>query len=233
MDYGDIEKHAFRTFVAFSSLIFTAIFLFMNFSSTLYRVTEVIYDKNESLNFNSLEKLKGQSIWLIDDSSFKEFYENNPKVESIFIQKDLPNRIIFKVTISEKIAHIQDMRHSPPKSSTLYKSLLLETDSSSGELMKILIKNGPVDEGFYGEIVSFVMTLKKYPVNLANVELTFDGKDLILTHFNTNIVLGDPSDLGRKSTVVGFYLSDVTCEGEIRLVYSENASEIRAVTNCK
>ena len=63
--------------------------------------------------------------------------------------------------------------------------------------------------------------------------MEFDGTSILATHFNSKIDLGDPSDLARKASVVGYYLTEEACSGEIRLVYSEEGNKIRAVTNCK
>ena len=96
----------------------------------------------------------------------------------------------------------------------------------------MLIENGPVKDGFYEEIITFIMTLRKYSINLNNVELTYNGADLFVTHLDTEVSLGAPSDLSRKASVIGYYIAENPCSGEIRLIYNEDGSEIRAVTNC-
>ena len=74
--------------------------------------------------------------------------------------------------------------------------------------------------------------LKKYSINISNVDIEFDGTSIYATHFNSNFDLGDPSDLARKASVVGYYLTEEPCNGEIILFYSEEGNEIKAVTNC-
>ena len=88
-------------------------------------------------------------------------------------------------------------------------------------------------KGFFEEIVTLVMTLKKYPINLSNIQVDYDGESMKVAHFETNFFLGSPSDLGRKAAVLGYYVSEEPCVGDVRLVYSEDGKEIRAVTNCK
>ena len=233
MNYGDIERRTFRTFLIFSSIAIALVIVLMNIASNVYRVTNVNYDTNLDLNFSSLEMLKGSSIWLIDDSYLGSFYEHNPSVEKIVIEKQLPRTLIVKITISEKLAYIQDNRQSPPKTFILHKNLyVLEAKRNEG-LLALTIYNGPVVDGFFEEVITLVMTLKKYPVNLGNIAVSFDGVDVELVHFTSQFYLGSPYDLARKAAVLGYYLSEEPCEGEVRLVYNEDGSEISAVTNCK
>ena len=233
MNYGEIERQTFRTFLAFSTLLVTLILVFFNITSDLYRISDIDYDDKLELNMSSLESLMGTSIWLIDDTYFISFYEENPTVEKISIQKRLPNKLIVQIDISEEIAYIQDNRQSPPRMFVLHKNLYtLDSERKEG-LVTIKINNGPVRDGFLEEVISLVMTLKKYSPNLSNIEGLYDGESMKLTHFDTEFYLGSPSDLGRKASVVGYYISEQTCKGEVRLVYSDDGNEIRAVTNCQ
>ena len=233
MNYGEIEKQTFRTFLAFSGLLITVLLIFFNITSNFYRVSNITYINDTDLSNTSLESLKGTSIWLVDDTYFDSFYLANPSVEKISIIKELPNTLVIDVTISEKIAFIQDNRQSPTRTFILHKNLYIDDVESNTDLLSLKINNGPVREGFYEEIVTFVLTLKKYSINISNIDMEFDGTSILVSHFNSNIDLGDPSDLARKASVVGYYLTEETCSGEIRLVYSEEGNEIRAVTNCK
>ena len=205
----------------------------MNIASNVYRVTNVNYDTNLDLNFSSLEMLKGSSIWLIDDSYLGSFYEHNPSVEKIVINKKLPKTLLVRIDVSDKLAYIQDNRQSPPRTFILHKNLYNNEKGNSEGLLLLKINNGPIKEGFFEEVVTFVMTLKKYPINLANIQVNFDGEGIKVIHFKSEFDLGSPYDLGRKAAVVGYYISENPCVGEIRLVYSENGQEIRAVTNCQ
>ena len=232
MNYGEIERQTFRTFLAFSTLLVVLILVFFNITSELYRVSDINYDSNLELNMSSLESLKGTSIWLVDDTYFGSFYEENPSVERISIKKQLPDTLLVTIDISEKLAYIQDNRQSPPRTFILHKNLYTLDTRMNEDLTTIKINNGPVADGFLEEIVSLVMTLKKYSINLANVEAFYDGESMRLSHFDSEFYLGYPSDLGRKATVVGYYISEKICTGEISLVYSEDGKEIRAVTNC-
>ena len=233
MNYGEIEKQTFKTFLAFAALVTTIVLVFFNISSNFYRVSTITYINDTNLSKTSLESLKGTSIWLVDDTYFDSFYLSNPTVEKISITKELPNTLVVDVTISDKIAYIQDNRQSPPKTLILYKNLHIEDVKTNTGLFSLKINNGPVREGFYEEIVTFVLTLKKYSINMSNLKMEYDGTGLLAHHFDSKFDLGDPLDLARKASVVGYYLTEETCNGEIRLVYSEEGNEIRAVTKCK
>ena len=232
MNYGEIEKQTFKTFLAFAGLVITIVLLFFNITSNFYRVSNITYINDTDLSKTSLEKLMGTSIWLVDDTYFDSFYQANPSVEKISIIKELPNTLVIDVTVSDKLAYIQDNRQSPPRVFVLHKNLYIDDVETNTGLLSVKISNGPVREGFYEEVVTFVMTLNKYSINISNVDLEFDGTSIFATHFNSNFDLGDPSDLARKASVVGYYLTEEPCDGEIRLVYSEEGNEIRAVSNC-
>ena len=232
MNYGEIERQTFRTFLAFSTLLFTLILVFFNITSELYRISEIDYDNNLELNIDSLERLRGTSIWLVDDTYFGSFYEDNPTVERISIKKQLPDKLIVQIDISAKLAHIQDNRQSPPRMFVLHKNLYaLDSESKEG-LVTIKIINGPVKDGFLEEIVSLVMTLKKYSLNVSDIKGTYDGESVELNHFNTVFYLGPPSDLGRKASVVGYYISEEPCEGEVTIFYNEDIQKYSSINNC-
>tara|TARA_B100001996_G_scaffold361823_1_gene328867 strand:- start:1088 stop:1789 length:702 start_codon:yes stop_codon:yes gene_type:complete len=233
MNYGEIEKQTFRTFLVFTTFLVSLILVFFNIASKVYRVTNLIYDDNLNVNISSLDKLSGTSIWLVDNTNFEGFYEDNPSVERISIKRELPDTLLIQIDISEKLAYIEDKRQSPPRTFVLYKNLYTHDSQIKEGLLTIKINNGPVKEGFLEEVVSLVMTLKKYSLNLSNIEGIYDGESLRINHFDTSFYLGSPSDLGRKASVLGYYISEQSCVGEIRLVYSEDEKDIRAVTNCK
>ena len=232
MNYGEIERHTLKTFLAFSTVLFGLILVLSTVTSRFYRVSDVDYDYNPELNMSSLESLVGKSIWLVNDADFELFYEENPTVEVITKEVQLPDKLLFKIVISEKLAYIEDKRQSPPRTFLLYKNLYAPDSQNKEGLMTIKINNGPVRDGFLEELVSLVMTLKKYSLNLANIEATYDGESMRLTHFDMVFDLGLPSDLGRKGSVVGLYISEQTCTGEISIVYSGDGKEVKAVHTC-
>ena len=233
MNYGEVERQTFKTFLVFSALSLAGVLTFFNISSNLYRVSNIHYLQNIELNSSSLEKLKGTSIWLIDDTYFDQFYDDNPSVESVLITKKFPNTLTIDIEMSEKLAYIEDKRQSPPKTYILHKNMYSLETQGDHDVLFIKITNGPIVSGFHEELVTLVMTLKKYSLNMSNIEIVYDGQEMVVSHFNSKFYLGSASDLGRKAAVVGYYISESPCSGEIRLVYTETGDEIRAVTNCQ
>jgi len=232
MNYGEIERRTFRTFLGFSTLLLGLIVVFSIITSGFYRVSDIAYDYNPELNMNSIESLMGKSIWLVDDSNFENFYEENPTVERISHEKDLPRKLILEIVISEKLAYIEDNRQSPPRTFVLYKNLYTLNAPANEGILSLTINNGPVLDGFLEEVVTFVMTLKKYPINLYNIDMIYDGESIEVRNLNTVFFLGSPSDLGRKASVVGYYISEEPCEGEVRIFYSEDIQRYKGLTNC-
>ncbi len=234
MDYGQIERQTFKTYLAFSGLVL--FFLLSSFAyvfSFNYRISEITYNEDYDLDYSSLDKLIGSSIWLVSDQFSEEFYSDNPTVEKIVLVRKMPTTLDINITLSEELAFINDARQNPPQTFILYKNLYQKTTDNNKDLISVSILNGPVEKGFFEEIATFVLTLDKYPINLSNVLLTHDGKEIEVSHFNTVINLGSPIDLARKGTLVGYYLSEMSCDGEIRIVYTDDGANIKAVRNCK
>ena len=171
MNYGEIERQTFRTFLVFSGLLISALLFFFNITSNFYRVSNILYSNDSELNISSIETLYGTSIWLIDGNYFDTFYLDNPSVENIVIKKELPSTLVVDLIISEQIAYIEDNRQSPPKKFILHKNMYIKDVRGNNNLATININNGPVKDGFYEELITFVMTLKKYSVNLSNIDL--------------------------------------------------------------
>ena len=140
MNYGEIERQTFKTFLAFAGLLMTVVLIFFNIASTFYRVSSIIYVNDSDLSKSSLENIKGTSIWLVDDTYFDSFYLANPSVEKISIIKDLPSTLVVDVTISEKIAYIQDSRQSPPRTFILHKNLYIDDVNTDSDLLSLKIQ---------------------------------------------------------------------------------------------
>ncbi len=234
MDYGQLERQAFKTYLAFSGiLLFFILTSFAYVFSTTYRISDIQFNNEYKLDYNSLNKLLGSSIWLVSDQFSEEFYSDNPTVEKIVLARKMPNTLLIDIMLSEKLAFVNDSRQNPPQNFILYKNLYQKPVNENENLIKISITNGPVPEGFFEEVATFVLTIKKYPINIHNVLVTYDGKEVNVTHFDTSVSLGGPVDLARKGTLVGYYISEVPCDGEIRIVYTDDGNSIKAIRNCK
>ena len=234
MDYGQIERQTFKTYLAFSGLVlFLLLASFAYVFSSTYRISEITYSEQQNLDYSSINKLLGTSIWLVNNQFSDEFYTDNPTVEKLVLIRKMPSTLAIDITLSEEIAYINDARQNPPQSFILYKNLHQMASSSKLDLMAVSITNGPVPAGFFEEVATFVLTLKKYPISLSNVSLNYDGKEVTVTHFETLINLGGPIDLARKGTLAGYYISELPCEGEIRIVYTEDGASLKGIKNCE
>jgi hypothetical protein len=87
------------------------------------------------------------------------------------------------------------------------------------------ILNGPVGDGFNGEIISFFKTLDKYEYKNNLLKISYDGVNLNAAYDKTIYELGAALDLGRKASVLGKYLSENSCEGIVRFITSESTIE--------
>ena len=140
----NLEQRSFKTFSIFSFFSLLTLITFLSMFSSKYTVTDINYEKNIDLNYSSFGFVQGKSIWLIDESDFGQFYEDNLSVESLVISKQLPNLIFIDIVIHEKIIVISDLRDTNPKEVILYKNLHTELAESNNRLPRLTITNGPV-----------------------------------------------------------------------------------------
>ena len=149
MDYGKIERQTFKTYLAFSGLVlFFLIGSFGYVFSSNYRISEIQYNRELNLNYSSLNKFIGTSIWLVTDQFSDEFYKDNPTVEKVSLVRKMPSTLVIDITLSEQLGFITDARQNPPRSFILYKNLHQSSirKSNNLDLMSISITNGPVPE---------------------------------------------------------------------------------------
>ena len=227
-----VQKRTFKTFLNFSFLILLLILIFFTILSTKYRVTNYEINRIESssvvLNLGSLESIKGESIWLVNESDFEKAIKENNTIENIIFTKNLPNSLLIEIKEFESIAKIIDFRNSIPKNTILFKNQLeVENSSNDYQLPLVTITNGPVAGNFSGELVSFFVTLKKYNLNISDFSLVHNGSNLVGEFRGLSIYFGQPIDLGTKASVIGDFLSNKSCSGEIRFLTSEEI-----VSNC-
>jgi hypothetical protein len=89
----------------------------------------------------------------------------------------------------------------------------------------VQILNGPVGEGFNGEIISLFKTLEKYEYSKKDLTLEYDGKGLVAFYNKGTYELGDAIDLGKKGSVLGAYLKRDFCNGTVRFISSDSTVE--------
>ena len=214
MNYSDIERQTFKTFLAFSTLLLTFIVIFFNLSSTVYRVSNISYIENEDLDYSSIERLVGVSIWLVDYYYFQDFYDDNPTVDSLSITKELPDTLIANIILSDQIANIEDKRQVPSSISVLYKNLYLERGKNyyTGTILEVISSStnlgSLVGGGRYDQLT------EKFSVkDISGVGISFGLDRLYLALTDANLF---PNHFGRGVE----YLFLNFGKEEVRLAYS-------------
>ncbi len=215
-----VESKSFRTFTLFTFVVLITLALLVSIFSNKYRVSTINYDYELNLNYEGLKEIEKLSIWLVNDDNFEKFYLDNPNVESLEISKQLPNVINININLYQKIIVYTDFRDTSPEQRLLYKNLYTADATSEEDLAHLVITNGPIVEGFYSEIVSFILTVEKYEVDLSEVSMTFDGDVLAINYLDTIIDAGKAVDLSRKGTVVGYILEKGDCKGSVTILQS-------------
>jgi len=226
----DIEKTSLRTFLVFS--IFLLVFLLPSYLvfSSKYLIRNVEFFPNYTVDDSFLNTLYDQSIWIIDETSLQSLYDADPTIEKIELVKILPSKLEINLKLHKQVAEISDLRGSNPKFYVLFKNLYTsESIEASNNAVSVTIVNGPVDNGFNGEIVALFMTLNSFDaINTGSLKLTHSGTNIIGYYKNAEILFGSPIDLATKAASIGELLSSGACQGTIRFVTSNSF-----VTDCK
>ena len=225
----DIEKTSFRTFLVFSFFVLILLLPSYLVFSSKYIVRNIEFSPKYQVESSFLETLYGKSIWTLDETSLESLYSADPTIERIELNKILPSKLEIKLKLYEEIAEISDLRGSQPKIFVLYKNLYTtESIDVSKNLLSVTIVNGPVDNGFNGEIVALFMTLSNFDeINTGSLKLTHLGTSVIGYYNDTEILFGSPIDLATKAAAVGELLSNGSCQGTVRFVSTNSF-----VTDC-
>ena len=228
---SEVESKSFRTFTLF---IFVGLLIFslvVSIFSSKYRVSVINYDNGLDLNYEGLQEVENLSIWLVNDGNFEKFYFDNQNVENLEISKQLPNVINVNINLYQKMVVYTDFRDSSPEQRVLYKNLYSTVVVSEENLAHLVITNGPIDDGFYNEIVSFILTVGKYEIDLGKISMTFNGDTLVVNYSDTIIEAGKALDLSRKGSVVGYILEKGDCKGSVKILESSN-EDIETLFEC-
>ena len=228
---SEVESKSFRTFTLF---IFVGLLIFslvVSIFSSKYRVSVINYDNGLDLNYEGLQEVKNLSIWLVNDGDFEKFYFDNQNVENLEISKQLPNVINVNINLHQKMVVYTDFRDSSPEQRVLYKNLYSTVAVSEENLAHLVITNGPIDDGFYNEIVSFILTVGKYEIDLGKISMTFNGDTLVVNYSDTIIEAGKALDLSRKGSVVGYVLEKNDCNGRIA-IFDGASEDIETLFKC-
>ena len=229
IDFNEQEKVSFRSFLIFSLFLLIILNTGFTLNSAYFRVSKVEVLGNNEL-FDEADLIKpalGQSIWLINNDTFSDNILQLPTIESVIISKEYPNKITIKLTEYDKIMTVTDLRSSIPKKTTLYKNMIEIESDEIFSIPSLTITNGPVPTGFNGEMVSLIMTLKSYNLDVNSFNFTYNGGSFIGEYRSTIIDFGKPLDLGSKSSALGSLIENSECQGEIRFISKEDL-----IANC-
>ena len=229
INYNEQEKVSFQSFLMFSLFLLIILNTGFTLNSAYFRVSKVEVLGNNEI-FDEADLIKpalGQSIWLVNNDTFADNMLQIPTIESVIISKEYPNKITIELYEYEKILTITDLRGSMPKKSTLYKNMIEIESDDIFLIPSLTITNGPVPTGFNGEMVSLIMTLKSYNLDVNSFNFTYDGDFFIGEYRSTLIDFGNPLDLGSKSSALGSLIENSECQGEIRFISKEDL-----IANC-
>ena len=198
----------------------------MNTTSQKYRINEITNNIDLSSNLQSLNNLYGKSIWYIDENSFEQIYTDNPVIKKLTITKNLPNKLVVSSELYQQLVTIDDNRSSLKNMQILYENnYVVKTEGEEKNLPVLVITNGPVEEGFRGELISFFKTLDKYKYIKNELKIQFDGNQFVAFYYLGRYELGPAIDLGRKGSILGTYLEENFCSGTVRFINSETTVE--------
>ena len=229
INYNEQEKVSFQSFLMFSLFLLIILNTGFTLNSAYFRVSKVEVLGNNEI-FDEADLIKpalGQSIWLVNNDTFTDNMLQIPTIESINISKEYPNIITIELNEYDRIMTITDLRGSVPKKSTLYKNMLEIESDDIFLIPSLTITNGPVPTGFNGEMVSLIMTLKSYNLDVNSFNFTYNGDSFIGEYRSTLIDFGKPLDLGSKSSALGSLIENSDCQGEIRFISKEDL-----IANC-
>ena len=227
-DYTQLEQTTFKTFLGFSFMII--IFLLPSFYifSSYYRVTNIDVQGSSYIDKTIFIEFYNVSIWSIGETSFENIYTSDRTIEKIELTKKLPNQLDIEISHYLQVAEITDLRGSAVTKGVLYKNLLFKETFIEDDVVNVTITNGPVDEGFNGEIVSLVMTLLNFEIDISEISLIHNGSYLKGTYKGIEIDFLEPIDLSTKASAVGELLEKSSCTGKVTFI-SNNSF----VTDCK
>jgi len=217
-DFTQIERASFRTFLGFSFFIYLILLPSFYVFSSHWRVETIQVLGSSYINEFQFLEFYNNSIWTINDDSFRPLYDLDPTIKSISHEKEPPNKLIIKITHYLQVAEITDLRKSAPTKVVLYKNLFFKEALLTNDVVSVTITNGPVDDGFNGEIVSLVMTLLNFELDISEISLVHNGSYLKGNYKGIEIDFLEPVDLSTKASAIGELLEKKSCFGEVTFV---------------
>ena len=226
-EYTELEQTSFKTFLGFSLLIsivlLPSFFIFSNY----YRVKDIEVQGSLHIDESLFTEFYNISIWSIGEASFENIYISDNTIEKIELTKKLPNQLKIHISHYLQVAEITDLRGSVVTKGVLYKNLLFKETFVENDVVNVTITNGPVDDGFNGEIVSLVMTLLNFEIDISKISLVHNGSNLKGSYKGIEIDFLRPVDLSTKASAIGELLEKNSCEGEVTFITNSSF-----VTDC-
>lgn len=226
-EYTQLEQTSFKTFLGFSLLIFIVLLPSFYIFSNYYRVKDIEVQGSPYIDASLFTEFYNISIWSIGENSFENIYISDNTIEKIELTKKLPNQLKINISHYLQVAEITDLRGSEVTKGVLYKNLLFKEAYLENDVANVTITNGPVDDGFNGEIVSLVMTLLNFEIDISKISLVHNGSNLKGFYKGIEIDFLGPVDLSTKASAVGELLEKSSCKGEVTFITNNSF-----VTDC-
>lgn len=227
-EYTQTEQTSFKTFLVFSFLIFMVLIPSFYIFSSYYRIKDIEVHGSTYIDESLFVEFNNISIWSIGETSFEDIYTSDRTIEKIELTKKLPNQLKINISHYLQVAEITDLRGSVVTKGVLYKNLLFKDTLIENAVINVTITNGPVDPGFNGEIVSLVMTLLNFEIDISKISLVHNGRYLKGSYKGIEIDFLEPVDLSTKASAVGELLEKSFCTGEVTFISTNSF-----VTDCK
>ena len=217
-EYTQLEQTSFKTFLGVSLLICIVLLPSFYIFSNYYRVKDIEVQGSPYIDETLFAEFYNISIWSIGEASFENIYISDNTIEKIELTKKLPNQLKINISHYLQVAEITDLRGSVVTKGVLYKNLLFKETFLKNDVVNVTITNGPVDEGFNGEIISLVMTLLNFEIDISKISLVHNGSNLKGTYKGIEIDFLEPVDLSTKASAVGELLEKSSCTGEVTFI---------------
>ena len=221
-EFTQLEQTSFKTFLGFSFFILIVLLPSFYVFSSYYRVKDIEVQGSTYIDGSMFNEFYNISIWSIGENSFQNIYISDRTIEKIELTKKLPNKLKIDITHYLQVAEITDLRGSVVTKGVLYKNLIFKDTLLEDDVVNVTITNGPVDEGFNGEIVSLVMTFLNFEIDISEISLVHNGSYLKGTYREIEIDFLEPVDLSTKASAVGELLEKSSCTGEVTFI-SQNS----------
>jgi hypothetical protein len=217
-EYTKNEQASFKTFLVFSFFVLLVLIIAFYVFSEFWRVKIIEVEGSTYINEYQFLEFYNSSILTIEDDSFRYIKDSDQTVDYIKHEKIFPNELNITIAHHLQIAEITDLRKSIPTKVVLYKNLFVQEALLENDVVSVTITNGPVDEGFNGELVTLVMTLLNFEIEISEILLVHNGSSLMGSYRGIEINFLEPIDLSTKGSAIGELLEKTSCVTEVTFI---------------